>query len=59
MPILTPCADAGTANNRLHAATALDHNPNLILASKFSVQVSVPATIIYNPAAAHLFHIRL
>jgi hypothetical protein len=59
MPILTPCADAGTANKKLHAATALDHNPSLILASKFSVQVSVRGTIIYNPAAAHLFHIRL
>jgi hypothetical protein len=30
MPILTPCADAGAASAKPHAATAADNNPDFI-----------------------------
>jgi hypothetical protein len=45
MPILTPCANAGAANNRPQATTAADKHLDFILVSpKFPLAVTTKKT---------------
>jgi hypothetical protein len=55
MPILTPCADAGAASNRLHAATAAKNPDFIFMFSHSFYQEKSTRDYFYIPTPAIYF----